>query len=209
MPIVKEVDGTHVTPSNLLLHENEGKLVFKNEKDPSKIYIYDLETGKLQQTIKTGKDKVVFNSICNDTKTAQRDVSRTLYGIETQGMHQIDPRIGDNSLVNSKLYKSNYLFNTIAPTPTGGFAVGSANGDIRMYKQMGQIAKSALPGLGEPIKSIDISSDCKWLLGTCQTYILVLPTTNDDGVSGFEKSITKSKPQPLKLQLDPKDIVKH
>jgi hypothetical protein len=123
-------------------------------------------------------------------------------------MHQLDPRVGGNSLVNSKTYKSDVMFNTISPTVSGGFAVGSANGDIRMYKQMGQIAKTSLPGLGEPIKSIDISHDQKWLLATCQTYLLVLPATNE-GVSGFEKSISKSKPQPFKLTVDPKDIVKY
>jgi VID27 C-terminal WD40-like domain len=37
----------------------------------------------------------------------------------------------------------------------------------------------------------------------------VLPTTNDDGVSGFEKSISKTKPTPFKLTVDPRDIVKH
>lgn len=92
-------------------------------------------------------------------KNGQKESGGTLYGVETQGMHQIDPRVGDNSLVNSKTYKTNVLFNTISPTVTGGFAVGSANGDIRMYKQMGQIAKTLLPGVGEPIKSIDISQD--------------------------------------------------
>lgn len=74
---------------------------------------------------------------------------------------------------------------------------------------MGQIAKTYLPGLGEPIKSIDISHDQKWILATCQTNLLVLPTTNDEGVSGFEKSISKSKPKPFRLTIDPKDIVKY
>ena len=64
-----------------------------------------------------------------------------------------------NTIVNSKTYKTSVLFNTISPTLSGGFAVGSANGDIRMYKEMGQIAKTMLPGLGEPIKAIDISQD--------------------------------------------------
>jgi hypothetical protein len=59
---------------------------------------------------------------------------------------------------------------------------------------MGQIAKSHLPGLGEAIKSIDVSLDGNWLLATCQTYLLVLQTTTDDGVSGYEKSISKTKP---------------
>lgn len=132
--------------------------------------------------------------------------------MERQGIHQIDPRLGgpkQDSLVNSKTYKTNVLFNTIAPSTTGGFAVGSANGDIRLYKTMGQIAKTMLPGLGEPIKAIDVSLDQKWILATCQTYLLVLPTQNDAGVNGFEKSISKSKPQPFKLTVDPKDIVKY
>lgn len=111
-------------------------------------------------------------------KNGQKDVSRTLLGIETQGVHQIDPRVGANSLVDSKIYKGNVLFNTLCPTFNNGFVIGSANGDIRMYKQMGQNAKSLLPGLGESIKSLDISQDEKWLLATCQTFLLVLPTTD-------------------------------
>ena len=59
----------------------------------------------------------------------------------------------------SKVYKTNVMFNSIGANLNGGFVVGSANGDIRMYKQMGQIAKTMLPGLGEPIKSIDVSQD--------------------------------------------------
>lgn len=124
-------------------------------------------------------------------------------------MHQIDPRVGANSLVNSKMYKTDVLFNTISPTVSGGFAIGSANGDLRMYSKMGQIAKTLLPGLGEPIKSVDISHDQQWILVTCQTYLLVLPATNDAGVNAFEKSISKSKPKPFKLTVDPKDIVKY
>ena len=46
LPVVKSFDGDQVKPENLMLFENEGKLVFKNEQDTSKVYIYDLETGK-------------------------------------------------------------------------------------------------------------------------------------------------------------------
>ena len=109
-------------------------------------------------------------------KNGQKSVSRTLIGCESQGLHTIDPRLGDNALAVSKTYKTNPLFNTITPGANGAFVVGSANGDVRMYKQMGQIAKSLLPGLGEPIKSIDVSQDQKWMLVTCQTYLLVMPT---------------------------------
>ncbi len=74
---------------------------------------------------------------------------------------------------------------------------------------MGQIAKTLLPGLGEPIRAIDISQDQLWILATCQTYILVIATENEEGTSGFTKSIVKSKPKVFKLTIDPKDIVKN
>ena len=71
---------------------------------------------------------------------------------------------------------------------------------------MGQNAKTLLPGLGEPIKAIDISLDQKWLLATCKTYLVVVPL----GENGFDKPMGKAgKPEPMKLTLDPKDIVKH
>lgn len=173
------------------------------------MFFFDLETGKIVQEVKTGKEEIKFNQLCNETKNGQKDVSRTILGIETQGMHQIDPRVADNSIVLSKQYKTNVLFNSIGTNLNGGFVVGSANGDIRMYKMMGQIAKTMLPGMGEPIKSIDVSQDQKWILATCQTYILVIPTENDDGISGFSKSIAKNKPKTVKLSIDPKDIVKN
>ncbi len=124
-------------------------------------------------------------------------------------MHQIDPRVGDNSIVLSKTYKTDVLFNSIASNANGGFVVGSANGDIRLYKKMGQIAKTRLSGLGEPIKAIDVSLDQNWILATCQTYILVQSTENEDGISGFNKSIVKNNPKVYKLTIDPKDIIKN
>ncbi len=108
--------------------------MFKSENDPSKVFVFDLETGKIVQEIKTGNDKILFNQICNETKNGQKDVSRTLIGIESRGMHTIDPRSAKNSIVNSKTYKTDVMFNTVTANVNGGFIVGSANGDIRFYK---------------------------------------------------------------------------
>lgn len=47
IPIIKNADGEEITPSNLLLHDNEGQLVFKSESDPSKVFVLDLESGKI------------------------------------------------------------------------------------------------------------------------------------------------------------------
>jgi hypothetical protein len=88
-------------------------------------------------------------------------------------------------VVNEKLYKTNPQFASICPSMTGGFAIGSETGEIRLYKQVGQNAKTLLPGLGEPIKSIDVSLDGEWVLATCKSYLLIIPTTLSNGKTGF------------------------
>ena len=70
-------------PTNLLLHDNEGQLVFKNDNDSSQLFIFDLESGKIVQEIKTGKESIKFQQINNDIKNGQKDVSRTLIACES------------------------------------------------------------------------------------------------------------------------------
>jgi len=43
--LIKNKNKETVLPTNLLLHDNEGKLVFKNDSDPSQLFIFDLESG--------------------------------------------------------------------------------------------------------------------------------------------------------------------
>ena len=39
--------------------------------------------------------------------------------------------------VQEKIYKANYEFNQVSTTFAGGLAVGSLNGEIRLYKEVG------------------------------------------------------------------------
>ena len=39
--------------------------------------------------------------------------------------------------VQEKIYKTNPEFNQVATTMAGGLAVGSLNGEIRLYKEVG------------------------------------------------------------------------
>lgn len=61
-------DRDPVIPTNLLLHDSEGQMVFKNDNDPSQLFLFDLESGKIVQEIKTGKEKIEFTQINNDIK---------------------------------------------------------------------------------------------------------------------------------------------
>ncbi len=58
----------------------------------------------------------------------------------------------------------------------GNLALGGLDGAIRLYKKVGDDAKTLLPGLNDPILSIEVSRDALWILATTKTYLLIIPT---------------------------------
>ena len=78
---MKDQKDNIIAPSNLILNNNESHLIFKNEHDKSQLFMFDLETGKVVQTIKTGKEIIDFDRLANDRKNGQRDPDQTLLGL--------------------------------------------------------------------------------------------------------------------------------
>lgn len=82
-------------------------------------------------------------------------------------MFTIDPRINtEDRIAAERPYKTNPMFTTIGSSMAGSLALGSYDGKIRLYKQVGQDAKTLLPGLGDPIRSVEVSRDGLWVLAT-------------------------------------------
>lgn len=125
-------------------------------------------------------------------------------------MFTIDPRLNTQSKVAvERPYKTDPMFSVMGTSMQGNLAMGSIDGKIRLYKQVGQDAKTLLPGLGDPIRGLEVSRDGQWVLATTQSYLLVIPTVCSDGKIGFEKRMGKEKPNPLKLQIKATDIAKY
>ena len=61
------------------------------------------------------------------------------------------------------------------PAGDGYVVVGSQDGQIRLYngKQFTR-ANTAVPGLGAPITSVDVTYDGKWILATTKSYLMVV-----------------------------------
>jgi hypothetical protein len=120
--------------------------------------------------------------------------------VNERAIFTFDPRINKKEkAAQSKIYKTNPEFNQVATTLDGGLAIGSLSGEIRLYKEVGQNAKTLLPGLGDPIRGIDMSIDGTWVIATTQTYLLLIPTICQNGKTGFEHRMGKEKPNPKKL----------
>ena len=54
----------------------------------------------------------------------------------------------------------------------------------------------------ENIKSIDVTGNGKYLLATCESYLMVIPTACKDNNNGFNISMGAEKPKPKVLMID-------
>jgi hypothetical protein len=61
-------------------------------------------------------------------------------------------RAGKNKkIVDSKTYTTNPNFNKVVTNTSGNVAVGSEDGQIRLYKGVSKNANTKYPGLGDPV----------------------------------------------------------
>jgi len=194
---------------NMILHENENKMLFIDPSEKSKIQCFDFEKAKVVDEWQAQGVKE-FQSFYGETKNAQSTPSNNVIACSEKGMYTLDPRVNkSNKSVQQKVYSGNYLFNKISATLDGKIAVASKNGEIRMYTKLGQNAKTMLPGMGESIVGLDLSKDGSWILATTSKYILLVPTKVKSGKNGFDVRMGKEKQKPRKLKLVHSDIIKH
>lgn len=125
-----------------------------------------------------------------------------------RNLFKLDPRLNPKqAAAQSKIYSSNYHFNSISTNNQGNFVVGNELGELRLYKEVGQNAKNLYPGMGDPILALDCTKDGRWLLATCKNYLLFVPAFHQDR-NAFEYTIKNvDKPTPRMLKIHPKDIL--
>ena len=87
--------------------------------------------------------------MCPQNKLDQMTTNQIVNGLSKNALFTLDPRLNkSNKVVDLKSYKTNPKMSCMITTDFGGIAVGSLNGEIRLFKQVGQNAKTLLPGLG-------------------------------------------------------------
>lgn len=200
--------GSNFTPSQMMLHQGDTRMLMLSSKNGNTVYEMDIERGKIVNEFGGTCDDFTFRQVAPVSKYAGRTAESTFVGVNNNSVFVMDPRLNThNKVAVVKSMVSNPKFSTLASTGQGEYAVGSERGTISLYNDFGKRAKSALPGLGDPIIGLDITEQGSWLLGTCKTY-LILINTRPDGVkaNGFNTSITKHIEPPIKLCLNPVDI---
>ncbi|KXN89646.1 Vacuolar import and degradation protein 27, partial [Leucoagaricus sp. SymC.cos] len=197
----------NTTVLQVMLHDQDTKMVIMNPGDPNSLYSMDLERGKVVEEWKIHDDIPVLN-IAPDNKFAPTTREQTIVGTSGNALFRIDPRVSGSKLVESqyKQYVSKNKFSGVTTTREGKLAVASEKGDIRLFDSIGKNAKTALPPLGDPIIGIDVTADGRYIVATTQTYLLLIDTLIGEGryagQLGFDRSFpANAKPMPKRLQL--------
>ncbi|XXG40545.1 hypothetical protein AAC387_Pa01g1233 [Persea americana] len=221
----------HSTPNKALLMRAETNMLLMSPANEGKLHStglhqLDIETGKIVSEWRFEKDgtDITMRDITNDSKGSQLDPSEsTFLGLDDNRLCRWDMR--DRKGMVQKLagvetpvlnwtqghqFSKGTNFQCFASTGDGSIVVGSLDGKIRLYSNTSmRVAKTAFPGLGSPITHVDVTYDGKWILGTTDTYLILICTlfTDKDGKTktGFSGRMGHRIAAPRLLKLTPLD----
>lgn len=162
-----------------------------------------------------------MSDIAADTRSAQLDHRSTFLGLDANRICRWDQRtaegvVADLTYKAGKDYSGRPHFTCMATSGEGFVAVGSRDGQIRLYgskKAMEDYgfgrAMTSVPGLGLPITAIDVSFDGRYIVGTTDKYLVVVSATFRDAkgaeANGFTSRMGAKAPAPRLLKLSPED----
>ncbi|XP_008779659.1 protein CYPRO4-like [Phoenix dactylifera] len=225
-------DGGYSTPKKGLLMRAETSMLLMSPGQQGKPHAtgahqLDIETGKVVTEWRFEKDgtDITMRDITNDSKGSQLDPSEsTFLGLDDNRLCRWDMRDRRgmvqniaNSMESPVLqwtqghqFSRGTNFQCFATTGDGSIVVGSLDGKIRLYsKSSMRMAKTAFPGLGSPITHVDVTYDGKWILGTTDTYLILICTLfkdkNGKEKTGFSGRMGNRIAAPRLLKLTPLD----
>ncbi|CAA6672220.1 unnamed protein product [Spirodela intermedia] len=208
------------TPKKALLMRAETNMLLMSPGMNGKphttgVHQLDIETGKMVTQWKFEKDgtDITMRDITNDSKGAQMDPSEsTFLGLDDNRLCRWDMRDRKGIVQNlaNSMDTPGTNFQCFASTGDGSIVVGSLDGKIRLYsKSSMRMAKTAFPGLGSPITHVDVTFDGKWILGTTDTYLILICTVFKDKEgrekTGFNGRMGNRIAAPRLLKLTPLD----
>lgn len=211
------------TPSRVLLTQGERKMNLLTPDHPNLLHHADVETGKIVSTFKFQKDTVdiPIKEIAHDDKGSQMEETSTFLGLDNNRLCRWDLRdkggkVSEAPVCNwqdGKDYSRGTNFNCMATSGEGWVVVGAQDGQIRLYSSKSlSRANSAIPGMGAPVTSVDVTFDGKWVVATCDQYLMVVKTTfeNDKGTqsNAFTSRMGARGSMPRLLRLKPEDVAR-
>jgi hypothetical protein len=204
--------GATFQPSRMLLHEKDSSMLLLDKNDRTRVMKMDLERGEVVETWGGALTaNLPISELQKSEKYSNLTHNQEFLGLNKNALFRMDPRARE-FVVQSKKYASGTRarLEAVATTGAGYIATASENGDIRLFDAVGKNAKTHLPGLGDRVIGIDVTEDGNFVLATTEKYLLVIDTrVRGEVKGGFQKSMGKQKPQPIKLSIKPEDQAKY
>ena len=194
------------------MFNSDTNILFLDKYNPNIIYQYDIPTTKIvsEWEVNTNTSNNDILNISLQNKMAQMSDNPIVYGVNGQNIFALDSRLNKkNKVVDIKTYKTNPLLQCIATTDKGYIVVGSEKGEIRLFNDLSKNAKNVFPCYGDAIKGIDVTTNGKYVLATCDRYLMVIKTEDKKGTNGFENRLGKDKAAPITLKVNPFDLEKY
>jgi hypothetical protein len=168
----------------------------------------DFEYEKVEQEYKAGKDVTSIRSMCPAFKYAGRTAKSRLLGVGLGCVFSLDLRqYGANKIAEYKQYKTNLKFCAHTSDTCGNVAVGSDDGEVRLYNTVSKVAKTHFVGFDSPVVGLDVTAVGKFVLLTTPQCLIVYATrVAGQKKSRFAQMLPMSSVQLIKLQLRMSDL---
>ena len=206
LPPVLDYDGNPINISKAKMYLSDTNMILQDKNNPKTLWQYDINTGKIIDEWKNDEDIL---DITQQKKFDQMNDNPIMYGINKNSVFILDGKESKkNKIVAKKKYKTMPNFSCIASTGYGDVAVANNQGELRLYNEIGKNPKTFFPCYSDPIRAIDTTKDGKYVLATCDKYLMLIKTQVNNK-NGYQKSIANENRNIKTLRLTPKDLVNY
>ncbi|KNZ56011.1 hypothetical protein VP01_251g3 [Puccinia sorghi] len=205
IPELKTPDGTrNLQPVKVMMHAQDSVLVIQDALNQNGLYKCDLTRGQVVEEWKTNQEETL-QDFFHRVKVSPTVAESTLLGTSRKAIFEIDPRLSGRQVGAIKEYKTDVDFSCGTTTASGQVAIGSNKGIVRLYiDKIGGAAKAELPQGRNPILHLDVTNSGRYVVATCQTYLLLFDVQHNDGKLGFEKRFLQTeKPKAVRVEITP------
>jgi hypothetical protein len=206
LPPVLDYEGNPINISRAKMYLSDTNMILQDKNNPKTLWQYDINTGKVVDEWKNDEDVL---EITQQKKFDQMNDNPVMYGINKNSVFILDGKESKkNKIVVKKKYKTMPNFTSIASTGYGDVAVANNQGELRLFNEIGKNPKTFFPCYSDPIRAIDATKDGKYILATCDKYLMLIKTQVNNK-NGFQKSIANETRNIKTLRLTPKDLVNY
>ncbi|ORX59493.1 VID27-domain-containing protein [Hesseltinella vesiculosa] len=156
------------------LYDDEASILLLNGNTTDTITRFDLEQGSIVEEWKAHHED---DQLIDIAPSRQGSHDSTFIGITSSAVFRLDPRQpGVNKIVTNE-YKKHLTktdFKAMVTSSDGMVAVAGVRGDIRLFHVLNRMASTTFPPTGDPVQSLDISQDSRYILATYRHYLVLI-----------------------------------